>query len=72
LALYGQRIDWWIYLHKAIVKEETKGGWNSDKGLLELLGNYLSYDAFEIGAYISIVVGTKLGRGWMEIIKGQC
>lgn len=58
-------IDWWIYLDKAIVEEETKGGWNSDKGLLELGGNYLSDDAFEIGAYISVVVWTKLGRGCM-------
>lgn len=47
------------------MEEETKGGWNSDKGLLELGGNYLSDDAFEIGAYISVVVWTKLGRGCM-------
>jgi len=72
LALYGQGIDWWIYLDKAIVKEETKGGWNSDKGLLELIGNCLSNYAFKIGAYIGIVVWTKLGRGWMKIIEGQC
>lgn len=47
------------------MKEETKGGRDGDKGLLELLGNGLSNDAFKIGACFSIVVWTELSRDWV-------